>query len=160
MNIERIEKTLFSMQDRLLNNQDLLKLLYYADNNPLLNDDVSRSDGENLIKLNPMFKYGPTESINNFISLGLPNVNDLDDYTVIQFDIAVFCSNNNWVLDNRQIRIMQIIKEIQLTLENKNFNTSGALIITDMTPAVLDDLGFAGYYITGKVVDNIQELPI
>ena len=98
--------------------------------------------------------------INNFISLGLPQVNEEDRSIIIEFDIAVFCSSADWVLNNRQIRLMQIIKEIQLTLENKNFNTSGALQISGMTPSVLDELGFAGYYISARLVDNIQEINI
>ena len=160
MNVERIERTLLSIQEKLLNNENLLKLLYYSNPDPLSGALVDRVDGEELITLNPILKYGPAESINNFISLGLPQVNEQDSSIIIEIDIAIFCNVDGWILNNRQIRIMQIIKEMQQTIENKNFNTSGSLQLNGMTPAILDDLGFAGYYVSAKLVDNVQEIDI
>ena len=164
MNIfNNVADTMYKVKSQLVNNQDLMKLLRYSVADPLSEADVSEEDADKLVTLEPIIDYGVQEGneINNFISLGLPaidNFNNSVEPTFIQFDIAVFSNSQYWELDNKKIRLMEIMSEIYDTINNEKFTLSGRLIIDGVRPSVLEDKYFVGYYLRAYIIDSELEI--
>lgn len=118
---------------RLLANQNLLKLLYYTDKDPLqgadLSPDLIRDEVyEKLVKVVP--RVGPKETAQSLISMrvtrGRPNSgNDEFRDFIIQFE--VFVPLTQWFIKDSNLRPFCIMSEIQKSLNNKVINGLGRM---------------------------------
>ena len=118
---------------RLMANQNLLKLLYYTDKDPLqgadLSPDMIRDEiYEKLIKVVP--RVGPKETAQSLISMrvtrGRPNAgNDEFRDFVIQFE--VFVPLTQWFIKDSNLRPFCIMSEMQKSLNNKTINGLGRM---------------------------------
>lgn len=117
---------------RLMANQDLVKLLYYTDKDPLSHEDLTEEEiqekiFQKLIKVTP--RLGPVEYSNSIIAMivyqGSPNENNEFEDIMISFEI--FVPNTQWIIKDTNLRPFKIMGEIQKTLVGKRINGLGTI---------------------------------
>jgi hypothetical protein len=93
--LSNLNKTLYAIKNKLLNNEDLTKLLYYSVPNPLEQANLTTAQKNTVITLNPIVEYNtdPNSTINNFISIGVPMIGygDNTEGVLVKIDLALVC---------------------------------------------------------------------
>ncbi len=118
---------------RLMANQNLVKLLYYTDKDPLNNPDLTPEQLQNevfekLIKIVP--RVGPKETAHSIISVrftrGRQNLmnNEFKDVTI---SIEVFVPLTQWIIKDTNLRPFAIMSEIQKSLDGKTIDGLGKM---------------------------------
>ena len=124
---------------RLLNNQNLLKLLYYTDKDPLNNEDLTEDQihsevFEKLVKIIP--RVGPKETAKSIISVrvvnGIQNMEN-NEFRNFTLNIEVFTPLTQWIIKNESLRPFCIMGEIQSSLLNKTINGLGKIVGGDFS---------------------------
>lgn len=117
---------------RLLANQNLVKLLYYNDKDPLSHEDlteeiIQKEVFEKLIKIVP--RIGPTEYANSIVTMvvaqGSPNENN--DFRDIVLNFEIFVPITQWIIKDTNLRPFKIMGEIQKSLVDKRINGMGRI---------------------------------
>jgi len=118
---------------RLQANQDLLKLLYYSDKDPLSHPDLTEKQiqeevFEKLIKVVP--RVGPKETAQSLISIrvinGMTNRSN-SEFRDIGLGIEVFVPLTQWFIKDTNLRPFCIMGEIQKSLNGKVVNGMGKI---------------------------------
>lgn len=114
-------------------NQNLLKLLYYTDKDPLSHADLTETQIKNevfekLIKVIP--RVGPKETAQSLISLrvdsGIANGKN-NEFRIIKFSFEVFVPMTQWIIKDSNLRPFCILSEIHKSLNGKNINGLGTI---------------------------------
>lgn len=119
--------------NRLYNNQNLLKLLYYSDKNPLAGADLTEEQIQNeifekLIKIVP--RVGPKETAQSLISLRLVRARadeSNDEFNNLILCIEVFVPLTQWFIKDSNLRPFCIMGQILKSLNRKVINGLGRL---------------------------------
>lgn len=115
------------VMNRLLSNQELLKLLYYTDKNPLNGEAISQETikeeiYEKLVKIIP--RVGPKEDARSVIALRIVSAHE--DYNHqfknIELGVEVFVPLSQWIIKDSNLRPFAILGEIQKSLDEKVVN--------------------------------------
>lgn len=136
MNVRSLGEMGINLQkivSRLQANQNLLKLLYYSDKDPLSNADLTAEQIKNLIfekliKIVP--RVGPKETAQSLISLRVVNGsinNENDQIQDVGLAIEVFVPLTQWIIKDSNLRPFAIMGEILKSLNNKNVNGLGKI---------------------------------
>ena len=121
---------------RLQANQDLLKLLYYTDKDPLNKPDLTEEQikeeiFEKLIKIVP--RVGPKETAKSLISLrvvrGRP-IGSNNEFENTQISIEIFTPMTQWLIKDENLRPFKIMGEIKKSLKDKTINGMGKMTYT------------------------------
>ena len=144
-NCAEIGENLIKIVQRLEANQNLLKLLYYTDKNPLSNTDLTEQQikeevFEKLIKIVP--RVGPKETSNSIIAIRVVRADKNsanDEFRDILIQIEVFTPLTQWIIKGTQLRPFAILGEIQKSLDNKTVNGLGKMKGGDFTLNFLTD---------------------
>lgn len=121
------------IMSRLLANQDLLKLLYYTDKDPLSGADLTKTQidkeiFEKLVKIVP--RVGQKETAKSIIAIrvlsGRTNSSN-GEFRNISFGINVFVPLTQWVIKDSNLRPFKIMGEILKSLNNKKINGLGQI---------------------------------
>lgn len=132
-NLKELGFNLQKIVSRLEANQNLLKLLYYTDKDPLSGADLTKQQikdeiYEKLIKVVP--RVGPKETANSLISLrvvtGVLNSNN-NQFRDIRLGIEVFVPLTQWAIKDANLRPFAIMGEIQESLLGKTVNGMGKI---------------------------------
>jgi len=118
---------------RLMANQNLVKLLYYTDKDPLSHEDLTEEQLQNevfekLIKIVP--RVGPKETAHSIISVrftrGRQNIvnNEFKDVTI---SVEVFVPLTQWIIKDINLRPFAIMSEIQKSLDGKTIDGLGKM---------------------------------
>lgn len=119
---------------RLMSNQNLLKLLYYTDKDPLSQPDLTEKQikeevYEKLIKIIP--RVGPKETAHSIVTVrfirGRRNPNN-NEFKNISVAVESFVPLTQWVIKDVNLRPFAILGEIQKTLNEKTINGLGKMI--------------------------------
>jgi hypothetical protein len=161
--LSNLNKTLYAIKNKLINNNDLTKLLFYSVANPLEEDDLTTAQKNQVITLNPVVEYNtdPNTSINHFISIGVPMIGygSSTEGVLIQIELAIVCHVDYWELNNNRLRLMTIAEKVFEELNEQKFSLSGKLIIDGLTPEVFRD-NLVGYRLTGFIVDSDLDIEL
>lgn len=131
--LKEIGVNLQKIMRRLLDNQDLVKLLYYTNKDPLYENDltelqIQKEVYEKLIKIVP--RVGPKETANSIISLrvtrGRENPQN-GEFQNISIAIEIFVPLTQWFIKDSNLRPFAIMSEIHKSLNNKVINGLGRL---------------------------------
>ena len=144
-NCVEIGENLIKIVQRLEANQNLLKLLYYTDKDPLSNTDLTEQQikeevFEKLIKIIP--RVGPKETSTSIISIRVVRADKNsanDEFRDILIQIEVFTPLTQWIIKSTQLRPFAILGEIQKSLDDKTVNGLGKLKGGDFTLNFLTD---------------------
>ena len=118
---------------RLLANQNLLKLLYYVDKDPLSQADLTDEQIQNevfekLVKIVP--RVGPKETAHSIVAIrftrGRKNAEN-NEFKDVSINIEVFVPLTQWLIKDVQLRPFAILGEIQKSLDGKTINGLGKL---------------------------------
>lgn len=126
LNAQQIVKRLFA-------NQNLLKLLYYTDKDPLNNEDLTTDQIQDevfgkLIKIVP--RIGPKETAHSIITVTVQRgtgsaVNG--EFKNVLIKIEVFVPMTQWIIKNSNLRPFAIMGEIQNSLRGKKIEGLGKM---------------------------------
>ena len=117
---------------RLTANQDLLKLLYYTDKDPLSQPDLTEKQiqeevFEKLIKIVP--RVGPKETAHSIITIrivkGSKNYNR--EFKDVLINLEIFTPLTQWIIKDTNLRPFKIMGEIQKSLDDKTINGLGKM---------------------------------
>lgn len=121
------------IMNRLLANQNLLKLLYYTDKDPLAQPDLTQEQiqkevFEKLIKIIP--RVGPKDTANSIVAIrivrGRQNRQN-NEFKEVQINIESFVPLTQWIIKDVQLRPFAIMGEIQRSLDGKTINGLGRM---------------------------------
>ena len=132
-NLQELGPNLQKIITRLQTNQDLLKLLYYTDKDPLAQPDLTveqiRSEVfETLIKIIP--RIAPTETAKSIIAIrvisGEANLTN-NEFRDIEINFEVFVPLTQWIIKDANLRPFRIMGEILKTLKGKTIDGLGKI---------------------------------
>ena len=121
---------------RLQANQNLLKLLYYTDKDPLNQPDLTEEQikkeiFEKLIKIVP--RVGPKDTAQSLISLrvvhGRP-VSSNNEFENTAISVEIFTPLTQWLIKDESLRPFKIMGEIKKSLKDKTINGMGKMMYT------------------------------
>lgn len=118
---------------RLLANQNLLKLLYYTDKDPLNHPDLTQEQIQNeifekLIKIVP--RVGPKETANSLVALRIARGRGLaqnNEFKNVSISLEVFVPMTQWIIKDTNLRPFAIMGEIQKSLNGKKIEGLGKM---------------------------------
>lgn len=118
---------------RLMANQNLLKLLYYTDKDPLGHEDLTQEQiqeeiFEKLIKIIP--RVGPKETAHSIVVLRISRGRGLasnSEFKNVTISIETFVPMTQWIIKGTNLRPFAIMGEIQKSLNNKKIEGLGKL---------------------------------
>lgn len=161
--ISNLNKTLYAIKNKLMNNDDLTKLLFYSVVNPLESANLTTAQKEQIITLNPIVEYNtdPNSTINNFISIGIPMIGYGDNMegVLVKIDLAIVCHVDYWELNNNRLRLMKIAEIVFDELNEQKFSLSGKLVVDGFKPEIFQD-NLVGYRLTGFMVDTDLDIEL
>ena len=119
---------------RLFANQDLLKLLYYTDKDPLNHEDLTQEQIQNeifekLVKIVP--RVGPKETAHSIVAVrvargqGLAQNNEFRNVTI---GVEIFVPLTQWIIKDSNLRPFAIMGEIQKSLNGKKIEGLGKMV--------------------------------
>ena len=121
---------------RLQANQNLLKLLYYTDKDPLNKSDLTEEQikkevFEKLIKIVP--RVGPKDTAQSLVSLrvvrGRP-VSSNNEFENTAISVEIFTPLTQWLIKDESLRPFKIMGEIKKSLKDKTINGMGKMMYT------------------------------
>ena len=118
---------------RLLANQNLLKLLYYTDKDPLSHDDLTPEQIQDeifnkLVKIVP--RVGPKETAHSIIAIRIARARGLasnSEFKNVSISIEVFVPMTQWIIKDTNLRPFAIMGEVQKSLNGKKIEGLGML---------------------------------
>lgn len=119
---------------RLLANQNLLKLLYYTDKDPLSHEDLTAEQiqdevFEKLIKIVP--RVGPKETARSIVAIRIARGRGLvtnKEFKNVNISIEIFVPMTQWIIKNTNLRPFAIMGEIQESLNGKKIEGLGKMV--------------------------------
>ena len=119
---------------RLLANQNLLKLLYYTDKDPLSHEDLTAEQiqdevFEKLIKIVP--RVGPKETAHSAVTIRIARGRGLvtnKEFKNVNISIEIFVPMTQWIIKNTNLRPFAIMGEIQESLNGKKIEGLGKMV--------------------------------
>lgn len=161
--ISNINKTLYAIKNKLINNDTITKSLFYSVANPLEQADLTTAQKESVIVMNPIVEYNtdPNNTINNFIAIGVPMVvyGDNLEGVLIRINIAIVCHTDYWELNNNRLRLMSLAEEVFNELNEQKFSLSGKLIIDGFEPEIFRD-NLVGYRLNALITDSDLDIEL
>ena len=118
---------------RLTANQDLLKLLYYTDKDPLAGVDLTEEQiqkeiFDQLIKITP--RVGPKDTAKSIVTIRITRARQdkqNNEFKEVSINIEVFVPLTQWIIKSLQLRPFAILGEIQKSLNGKTIDGLGKL---------------------------------
>ena len=118
---------------RLLANQNLLKLLYYTDKDPLSHEDLTQEQIQNeifekLVKIVP--RVGPKETAHSIIAIRIARARGLassNEFKNVNISVEVFVPMTQWIIKDTNLRPFAIMGEVQKSLNGKKIEGLGKL---------------------------------
>lgn len=118
---------------RLLANQNLLKLLYYTDKDPLSHEDLTQEQIQNeifekLVKIVP--RVGPKETAHSIVAIRIARARGLasnNEFKNVNISIEVFVPMTQWIIKDTNLRPFAIMGEVQNSLNGKKIEGLGKL---------------------------------
>lgn len=131
--LQEMGENLQTIVKRLTANQNLLKLLYYTDKDPLNNQDLNEETIKTkvfnkLIKIVP--KLDPKETATSIISFRVvrgrkTSING--EFNNITINFEVFVPLTQWIIKDVSLRPFLIMSEIEKSLDGKTINGLGKM---------------------------------
>lgn len=132
--LQNLGENLQLIVTRLCENQNLLKLLYYSDKDPISQTDLTSEQikteiFEKLIKIIP--KVGPYESAQSLVAMrvirGDENLVN-EEFLNITFGFEIFVPLTQWIVKSSSLRPFLIMSEIIKSLRGKTINGLGKMV--------------------------------
>lgn len=156
--VQNMERNMFIIKNKLLENVNLRKLLFYTGPDALESTDPTAEDVERYIDLTSVVNYGqnPNNPINNFIVVSWSNA-DLSDFTqsVSGIIVEVFCNHSSILLDNNKMRHFAISQEIVTSLNSSMLLSAGKMELINMELKILNET-YVGFELEFMAIDSTE----
>lgn len=143
---------------RLLANEELVKLLYYTDIDPLSKNALSDEEKKQKI-FNELIcvipRVGARDDNKSVIAIYIPKaagVSGNSEYKSVTIAIDIFVPLNQWIIKDSNLRPFAIMGEIQNSLNGKNVNGLGKIKGGDFDLILLTD-EMSGYRQTFTITE-------
>ena len=144
-NCREIGENLQKIVTRLMANDNLVKLLYYNDADPLSKENLTEEEKKKcvfnkLIKIVP--KVTKQETTQSVVAIRVPSgirVPSNKEFKVVTVNIEVFIPWDQWLFKSSNLRPFAILGEIQESLDGKTINGLGKIDGGDFTLNYLTD---------------------
>ena len=143
---------------RLLANEELVKLLYYTDIDPLSENGLSDEEKKQKI-FNELIcvvpRVGARDDNKSVIAIYIPKaagISGNSEYKSVTIAIDVFVPLNQWIIKDSNLRPFAIMGEIQNSLNGKNVNGLGKIKGGDFDLILLTD-EMSGYRQTFTITE-------
>lgn len=131
--LQELGPNLKNIVKRLLANQNLLKLLWYTDKDPLNSDKVEITSqqayghgNDSIIRIVPIIGY--KEDPKSIITIKVLKGDSLNsDYIELYLSLEIFVPIEQWVIKGDNLRPYAIMGEIQKSLNGKEINGLGKI---------------------------------
>lgn len=126
-------------------NDDLVRLLYYNDKDPLSQEKLTDEQKKSLVYgklIKPIPRIGPKETANSIVAVRVVsgNINqENSEFRDITISVEIFVPLTQWIIKNENMRPFLILGEIQKSLSNKTINGLGKIIGGDFDLNFLTD---------------------
>ena len=160
MKLRNLKEIPFQIASELAKNPKILSLIY-NDNSSVLSEEIPPIDLNELIQKNYIGFYPATESgikdvdKNTFIIINLEDFNlQNTDYNVSTSGaIYVTTDKSHCLLDNGKLRLLELVDEVESTLEGYKFIAAGKISLTSANYVVFSDFR-CGYRINFRISDQ------
>ena len=119
---------------RLMANQNLLKLLYYTDKDPLSQPDISqeviqKEIFDKLLKITPRISPREIEGSNSLIAVRFIRGTETSngEFRDVSLTIESFVPLTQWIIKDENLRPFMIMGEIENSLKGKTVNGLGKI---------------------------------
>ena len=153
------EKDIFNIVDKMLNNENLKKRLYYRGKDAYRQPNWSEEQTIGLVHKNIRVvpKFQIDEEVESYVIITFDgfttNANNPEFRdNMITFDII--CHTNTWVMEGYQLRPYKIMGEIDGMLNNQKLNGIGVVEFAGATQLLLNS-ELAGYTLMYRVVNDV-----
>lgn len=144
-NCGELGKNLQKIISRLLANDNLTKLLYYEDRDPLHHENLSQEEKqelvyEKLIRITP--RVVDTETNKSIVVCYINNGSKISgnlEFRNIQIVVDIFTPLEQWVIKDSNLRPFAILGEVQSSLSGKTINGLGKIQDGDFSLTSLTD---------------------
>lgn len=130
---------------RLLKNQNLLKLLYYTDKDPLAGEDFTEEEKRNYIyekRIKVVPRVGPQETAMSTLTMrvvrGRMNQEN-QEFQNITIHFEIFVPMTQWLIKDSNLRPFCIMSELSKSINGKVINGMGRLTGGDFQLNFLTD---------------------
>lgn len=146
-NCAEVGRNLQTIVSRLLENQNLLKYLYYTDKDPLSNPDLTTKQKESeifdrLVRITPRVAPEDFDLGQSMVSIRVVSGNrnnDNREFKNVNIAIEVFVPLKNWIIKESNLRPFSILGELQKSLDGKTIDGVGKLTGGDFDLNFLTD---------------------
>ena len=129
---------------RLMANQDLVKLLYYTDNDPLSGKDLSEDEKQNnifnkLIRIIPNVGEKDTSNSIIVVFIARSEQNSNKEFNNIVINIDVYTPLTQWIIKDSNLRPFATMGKIEESLNHKTVNGLGKIQCGDFDLILLTE---------------------
>ena len=131
-NIQELGPNLQKIVTRLMENDNLIKYLYYTNQDPLSGANLTKEEKskvvfEKLIKVVP--RIGPKDLDNSLLSIRVvgADVATNTEFLVVRIAIESFVPLTQWIIKGNNLRPFAIMSEVDKSLNGKTINGLGKL---------------------------------
>lgn len=144
-NCVEIGENLQKIVTRLMANDNLVKLLYYNDKDPLSHDALTDEQKRDFV-FNKLIRIVPKvtskETTQSCVAIRVVSgvkIGSNKEFKTLHLSIEVFTPWDQWVFKNTNLRPFAILGEIQRSLEDKTVNGLGKIQGGDFALSFLTD---------------------
>lgn len=147
---EVMGEDIFKIVDRIMKDQDLLKLLKYMDSDPLNHPDLTQDEIDEMLHKNIMITPkipDDDRDLNNYLIILLDNyaVDSINqDFKVTEIRFDVLCPMDKWIINQRSLRPYLIMNRIDQNFNEKKLAGIGNLAFESANRLVVST-ELAGY---------------
>ena len=156
-NCQELGINLQKICSRLLANDELIKLLYYTDLDPLSREKLSEEEKQklfnDLICIVP--NIGTRTDSRSAIAVYIPQASGLSgnkEFKSVTIAVDVFVPLTQWIIKNSNLRPFAIMGEIQNSLQGKTVNGLGKIQGGDFDLTLLTD-EMSGYRLVFNIIE-------
>lgn len=157
-----VEKDLALIVKKLMNNQRLMKLLYYTSKDCLSKEDLTNTQIFSM--LNKQIKIVPQITIDETCPIYLivmmdnfvPNLTN-PEFKDCSISFSILCHPDNWNLGDFELRPYKIIGEIDSLLNKQKLNGIGTLEFSSATNLVLNE-SLMGLTISYSAIHGVDDM--
>ena len=132
-NLQELGINLQKIVNRLMANDELIKLLYYTDADPLSRENLQPEEKkteiyQKLIKIVP--KIGTKDSAHSILAIYIPGASGIasnSEFKQVKINIDIYTPLTQWIIKDLNLRPFAIMGEIQKSLNGKTVNGLGKL---------------------------------
>ena len=131
-NCQELGLNLQKICSRLLANNNLVKLLYYTDLDPLAQPDLSEEQKQKIFGdlINIVPNIGTRQDSRSTIAIYIPRASGLagnSEFKTVAIAIQIFVPFTQWIIKDTNLRPFAIMGEIQNSLRDKTVNGLGKI---------------------------------